>query len=550
MSPIKKTLTYNADFIRRYHHRTKHHLARYAIGPTDIDWEQQPNLFRHFGGCKTTLLPLASVDFGPAFSDLACNTARPAESLAFASLGQMLSLSLAISAWKRYGSARWPLRCNPSSGNLHPTEAYLALPHLQGIGAGVYHYDVEHHALEHRCPFHEDLAQRFKDALPANSCLIGFSSVPWREAWKYGERAWRYCQLDLGHALGALQYSAALFGWSLVPLDHWADKDLSGLLGLDRSGDFQPNEPEYPELVCLLTRDNAAEQLLLHLEPGLLEDIRTASWHGRANCLDSHHHYHWPIIDQAVNAAEKPQTARQTAGLQEPPTAPLQCRETIAAVDLLLRRRSAQAFDGTSRIPQNQFVRLLDHTLARPGLPPWGLRPAPIRIHFILFVHRVDGLSPGVYVLTRDREILPSLRNALRDDLSWEIPEGLPEHLHLFRLVAADAQQAAAQLACHQQIASHGVFSVAMLGEFDRALQNGPWGYRTLLREAGLVGQALYLEAESLGLQGTGIGCFFDDALHDLLGIKDETFQVVYQFTVGKAVVDNRITTETPYPDR
>ena len=51
--------------------------------------------------------------------------------LSLAALGQLLELSMALSAWKEHGPDRWALRCTPSSGNLHPTEAYA---HLDVIG--------------------------------------------------------------------------------------------------------------------------------------------------------------------------------------------------------------------------------------------------------------------------------------------------------------------------------------------------------------------------------------------------------------------------------
>ncbi len=44
------------------------------------------------------------------------------------SVGEMLRCSMGLSAWKQHGAARWALRVNPSSGNLHPTEAYVLLP--------------------------------------------------------------------------------------------------------------------------------------------------------------------------------------------------------------------------------------------------------------------------------------------------------------------------------------------------------------------------------------------------------------------------------------
>ncbi len=46
-----------------------------------------------------------------------------------------------------------------------------------------------------------------------------------------------------------------------------------------------------------------------------------------------------------------------------------------------------------------------------------------------------------------------------------------------------------------------------MLGEFRDSLANdGPWFYRALHWEAGLVGQTLYLESEAEGVRSTGIG--------------------------------------------
>jgi nitroreductase len=44
---------------------------------------------------------------------------------------------------------------------------------------------------------------------------VGLSSIHWREAWKYGERAFRYCQHDVGHALATMRISAAALGWRL-----------------------------------------------------------------------------------------------------------------------------------------------------------------------------------------------------------------------------------------------------------------------------------------------------------------------------------------------
>ena len=62
-----------------------------------------------------------------------------------------------------------------------------------------------------------------------------------------------------------------------------------------------------------------------------------------------------------------------------------------------------------------------------------------------------------------------------------------------------------------------------------------------------MIGQILYLAAEGYGLRGTGIGCYFDDPVHEFLGLKDTSFQSMYHFTIGGQLNDKRIMSESPY---
>jgi hypothetical protein len=65
-----------------------------------------------------------------------------------------------------------------------------------------------------------------------------------------------------------------------------------------------------------------------------------------------------------------------------------------------------------------------------------------------------------------------------------------------------------------------------------------------------MLGHALYLEAEAAGVRATGIGCYFDDEMHRLLGIDDDRWQSLYHFTVGGPIEDTRLVTLPPYADR
>jgi hypothetical protein len=212
-----------------------------------------------------------------------------------------------------------------------------------------------------------------------------------------------------------------------------------------------------------------------------------------------------------------------------------------------MQRRSAQAFDGITSISVAAFYRLLDMTLPRSEVSPFDAIGWLPRVHLVLFVHRVDGLAPGLYVLIRNSNSEPMLRETLKAEFEWLKPQECPEHLALYRLLATDVKVIARTVSCHQEIASEGAFSLGMLAEFDANITKKPWIYRQLYWEAGIIGQMLYLESEAAKVRGTGIGCYFDDTVHELLGIKDLSLQSMYHFTVGGALTDNRIQTLPPY---
>jgi hypothetical protein len=186
---------------------------------------------------------------------------------------------------------------------------------------------------------------------------------------------------------------------------------------------------------------------------------------------------------------------------------------------------------------------MLDMALPRRGILPWDAIDWAPRIHLALFVHRVDEVEPGLYFFLRNPQSEEALRPLFNPEFEWTRVEGCPAHLPLFRLVAADARNAARALSCHQDIAADGAFSLGMLAEYESNLAAGPWVYRQLFWEAGMLGQVLYLEAEAAGVRGTGIGCYFDDGVHDVLGLKGQVLQSMYHFTVGASVMDTRLQT-------
>ena len=505
-------MTDNTTLARAYHERTKHRLDGYARGPQYLDWDQQPNPFRRFQGTELLELPL-----------LQAQEPVPASINQLATIGALLELSLGLSAWKQFGLDRWALRANPSSGNLHPTEGYVVACGLQGVADGVYHYAPHEHALE--------LRGYWAEAITTPQLLLGLSSIVWREAWKYGERAFRYVQLDVGHALGAVRYAAAALGLrvELLPV---SDAQISALLGLDREDDFADAEREHPDL--LLRIQAGGENWYL---PNVTD------WFGRANALGGYPRPQWTVIDEVSQATE----LLQALPVQSRKPADIAPDQSL--IPLIRQRRSAQAFSSkNSLLARDTFYQMLMAVMPEQALP-WDVWTLPIRTHVVLFMHRVEGLPAGLYALPRHAQAKAQLQLVLNQEFLWQTPEGCPAALPLYHLISADARKAARTLSCHQDIASTSAFSLGMLTEYAAGLSENAAVYRHLFWEAGLLGQVLYLEAEKHAVRGTGIGCFFDDSVHQILGIPagNTQFQSFYHFTVGSPTTDNRIDTLPPY---
>ncbi|MBI5317237.1 MAG: SagB/ThcOx family dehydrogenase [Nitrospirae bacterium] len=566
------------DCIIHYHIQTKHHFNRCARALGYLDWANQPDPFRRFEGAQLIPLPLLKPDeapLSPAYDAIYQKADAVCQPVNLQTVSRLFEFALALSAWKKAGESEWALRSNPSSGNLHPTEGYLILPQVDGLNLkpGLYHYAPKEHGLECRAEFPVEQVARLLAPFPPGAFLFGLTSIHWREAWKYGERAFRYCNHDIGHAIGSARIAAATLGWNMALLDGMEQNTIALLLGTNRTEDFADVEQEHPDCLAVVwSPENVKreasivkrsdEEMPLFLDPAMVKELAVGPWHGKANCLSREHGVHWDIIDEAAEASWKAEADKLTISL---PMSSASASDTLHASratndtglnagQIIRQRRSAVSFDGKTSITTTTFFRMMQRVVSRPDLPqldrpmPWDVWPYDPAIHLMLFVHRVEGLTPGLYFLARDPQKLSPIQQCMNPELTWAPAPGCPENLPLYWLLEGDARKLAAQVSCHQDIAGDSAFSLGMLAEFEgRLRERGAWWYPRLFWEAGLLGQVLYLEAEAAGVRATGIGCFFDDPVHEIMGIKERSFQSLYHFTVGGPVEDSRLMTLGAY---
>ncbi|NPA51785.1 MAG: SagB/ThcOx family dehydrogenase [Aquificae bacterium] len=521
-----------------YHQRTKHHLNRLAKSLGYLDWENQPEPFRFYQNTTKIELPLNLEDPNCIYKALYKRELCKANPINLNTISKFLELSLGLSAWKSIPGSQWSLRINPSSGNLHPTESYLIIPDYDGL-KGVYHYNPFLHLLEERAKLTSQISQKIKDFYETDGFFVTLTSIFWREAWKYGERAYRYSQLDIGHAIATMAFSASLQGWKVIYLNAVSDKEIEKMLGFDKTV-WEEEEKEYPEGLFFIYKNNT--NIIPDIPPNIVNDFSKLEFKGKPNKL-SKEHVRWEIIEKVAKFVEKPRTKPKQYKLSNKPILWLK-DSPYTAPQIIKKRRSAVAYDRKTYIEKQTFFHILDKTVPREKIPPFDTKIYNPSINLLLYIHRIYDLPTGLYFFFRYEEDKVQIINKTRKEFLWE---KVSDELELYLLYTGNFELTSKIVSCRQDIAGDSSFSLSMISKFSPIIQKEPWAYRNIHWEAGMIGQVLYLEAEAHSLRGTGIGCFFDDAIHEVLGLKDDTYQTIYNFTVGGFLEDSRLRTFPPY---
>jgi len=339
--------------------------------------------------------------------------------------------------------------------------------------------------------------------LAGNSAPLTFvlTSIAWREAWKYRDRAYRYCLHDMGHAWQGLALAAQAIGCDGFATGRFPDDEVSEFIHLAHD--------EWPMLVVEIRGSSI---------PATRANNQETVWYGGIPNELSVHQVSHPLID-AMHRATKPNSAVETAYIPSDEGSgeiklPSPALSNRAFGEVARMRRSALDFRGGS---ESISLAQLSAILAAATQPLAADFADDRFIQLYLYVHRVDELEPGVYRY-------------------W------PRHGQLELIRSGDQRVAAAGLSLAQDLAGNACVAFSMIGDLDRAARaHGDRGYRYVHFEAGAIGHHLYIAAEALGLGATGIGAFYDDEVNRYLNLTPEQGQVVYHFAIGYPVHDSRI---------
>ena len=176
--------------IFEYHKKTKHSYYSIRRNPNYIEWSKQSSPFKVYK-----------------------NYIRSVELDEKNDIHRFIYYTAGINAKKIYPNMEYFLRFIPSAGALYPTEVYIQIRGVEGFLDGIYHFDIKHFCLKllYQLSKGEGVEFAFEDRREIRGFIFLLSTIYYRSAWKYKDRAFRYSLLDAGHLLGAIEASAYLF---------------------------------------------------------------------------------------------------------------------------------------------------------------------------------------------------------------------------------------------------------------------------------------------------------------------------------------------------
>lgn len=533
MTMTMATTTLPAGIARRFNDATKLEYINLA---------SKPPLYKTWPGLRAIPLPDAAADGGPNLPTLAAirgaagpDAATVADANANAAANTPLTLeklsrilyhSAAVIRRRQLRDGAVHYRAAASAGALYPTEIYVVCGALDGLRAGVYHYNPPDSTLARlrNGDLRRWVAAAAADHAAYPATLL-FTTVFWRSAWKYRERGYRYCYWDLGTMAANLTAVAHAENIAAGLRFGFIDRMLTGFVGIDGiaeapsllahlgvpDGTLPPGSGDVPGMLPQESTDLAAGAIdyplsrQLHLASWLRTPQELADWNAAA-------------ASALVSASEKDELdgvgdsfrpLRSAAGGAYQSDIDLTAHPSTPLGRCIRARGSTRRF-AADAIPWADFRSVMDAVGQSRSV---GFSPY---LNLYCIVNAVDGLAPGAYYYN-------------------------PFYNGLRLLRAGDFRDAAGHLGFEQALpadAAAVAFITADLAALDRDC--GARGYRMAQTLAGIIGGRLYLAMHSVGLGATGL-TFYDDAAAQFFAPHSAGQEAVFVVPMGVPHANNRV---------
>jgi len=449
-----------------------------------LDWDNRPSPFKIYKNLPSTSLP-HSFPYPRKEALEAIRDEDPIDHWTHVSLeklSEILFFSAGLTRRMRFGSEIHYMRAASATGALYPIELYVVSNGIQGLKPGIFHFDPLSFALTQiRDPdYSSRLAESTADATASSPVMIVFTSIAWRNAWKYEARSYRHWFWDAGVIVANLLATCSSEALNAKLLMGFVDSEIDQILGLE-------TRREATVALATIGGDGkksvsppAGTQLDLTTERiSKSQEDYPIIW--ETNSASEHHN------KAEINSWRKALTASAASTSKGPKfdlTPPV--KETQSLGDTILRRGSTRRF--AQKSISFEALSTIIHASTGP-IPIDFLSNDNSLIEFYLIANAVEGLPSGAYRFERTTQSLEQLKEESR--LRY-----VSGYLCLEQLLFSDASV---------------VFF--LMADLRRVLNDlGNRGYRAAQFEAGIRAGKIYLSsyAQDIGASGS---TFYDDAV-------------------------------------
>jgi SagB-type dehydrogenase family enzyme len=470
-----------------------------------LDWDNKPSPFKVYRNVPSTALPH---DFPhPSQESLRAikgeDSPKTGKEVNLQNLTEILYFSGGLTRKMRIRNGTFYMRAASATGALYPIELYVVVNGIHGLRPGVYHFDPLTFTLSqiHDRDFSSELAKSTGEATESAPATIIFTSMAWRNAWKYEARSYRHWFWDAGVMAANLLATCSAEGLSSTLLMGFVDTEVDQILGLEKEkeatvalaaiGQGAKSIHDHGTDAILRTRLDT-EQISAPQEdyPIIWETNRASELHNTTE-VDSWRHSLYSNTDK---------TSIAPMFLLTPPI-----QTTCSLADAILRRGS------TRRFAQKPIsFEALSTIISASNIPiPIDFLPhndSLIDVYFI--ANDVQGLPPGSYYFSRRTQSLEQLKEGKLRYVSG--------YLCLEQLLFSDASV---------------VFF--LMTDLNRTLHDlGNRGYRAAQFEAGIRAGRIYLSAYAQRIGASG-STFFDDAVTEFFSPHAKEMSTMIAVGVG-----------------
>ncbi len=495
----------NTEAAWHYHDLTKHSYWSIRASPHYLDWANKPSPFKIYPDIGPIPLPRTLVQtLAPAVEVVASTggafTAERSPDLA--RLASILYYSAGVTKHRTYPGGELYFRAAACAGALYPTEVYVVCSDIDGLEAGVYHFNPGDFAL--RRLREGDLrgvlarASGSEPSVVSAPVTLVFTSISWRSTWKYRDRAYRYHFWDNGMILANSLVMAAAHELPAKVVMGFVEADVNKLTGIDGQQELPLSflalghtDQSLPDGAVIEDLPEINFEIVpISISPVDYPSIREAHAASSLTNHDEAREWHNARIDSSPPLREALQAGMPALpGAIEGeafPLAPMtdDGMPADAIEDVIQRRGSTRRF-ARKAMPFADLSTIIDR--ATRGITTDFLKrdAAPLNDIYAI-VNRVEGLPPGAYFYRRQ-------------DRAMEL------------LKPGEFSAKAAYLTLDQDLGGDACVTFFFITDLGPVLDAyGNRGYRAAQMEAGVIGGKMYLASYALKRGATGL-TFYDD---------------------------------------